>query len=86
MRRPDMRKDCYLLFGFERIISHNIKSSDDSEVEIPVPIPNTEVKHFSGEDSWACPCENSTLLVFSFLQFCMELLFLYMVILETKKP
>ena len=25
--------------------------SDDIEVEIPVPIPNTEVKHFRAEDS-----------------------------------
>ncbi|MGN8809560.1 hypothetical protein ACTNED_09890, partial [Absicoccus porci] len=24
-------------------------------------IPNTEVKHSRGEDSWACPCEHSTL-------------------------
>ena len=27
-------------------------------------MPNTEVKHFNGEDSWACPCENSKLPVF----------------------
>ena len=46
------------------MISHNIKSGDDSAVEIPVPIPNTEVKHCYGEDSWACPCENSKLPVF----------------------
>jgi hypothetical protein len=30
-------------------------------VVTPVPIPNTEVKHFSGDDSMACPCENSAL-------------------------
>jgi hypothetical protein len=27
-------------------------SGDDGEVETPVPIPNTEVKHFSAEDSF----------------------------------
>lgn len=26
----------------------------------PVPIPNTEVKHFSGEYSYACHSETST--------------------------
>ena len=26
-------------------------SGDDGEVVTPVPIPNTEVKHFSAEDS-----------------------------------
>ncbi|WP_206198197.1 hypothetical protein, partial [Faecalicoccus pleomorphus] len=23
--------------------------------------PNSEVKHFSGDNSWACPCQDSTL-------------------------
>ena len=32
----------------------------DREVETPVPIPNTEVKHLSGEDS-SGSCENSGL-------------------------
>ena len=56
-----------LLFGFERTIKSSFrikKSGDDSKVETPVPMPNTEVKHFNGEDSWACPCENSKLPVF----------------------
>ena len=57
-----------LLFGFERTFSQLWKSGDDSEVETPVPMPNTEVKHFRGEDSWACPCENSSLPVFLCLQ------------------
>ena len=39
------------------------RSGDDDEVDTPVPIPNTEVKHFGGDDSWACPCENSKLPV-----------------------
>ena len=26
-------------------------SGDDGEVDTPVPIPNTEVKHFSADDS-----------------------------------
>ena len=25
---------------------------DDSKVDTPVPIPNTEVKHFYADDSW----------------------------------
>ena len=31
-------------------------------MDTPVPIPNTEVKHFNGDNSWACPCEDSKLL------------------------
>ncbi len=34
---------------------------NDSEVDTPVPIPNTEVKHFYAEDS---VCENRTLQIF----------------------
>ena len=34
---------------------------DDSKVDTPVPIPNTEVKHFNGEDSLR---ENSKLPIF----------------------
>jgi hypothetical protein len=30
-------------------------------VVTPVPIPNTEVKHFSGETSYACHSEDSSL-------------------------
>ena len=47
-----------LLFSFERSCS---RSGDISEVVTPVPIPNTEVKHFSGEDSYACRSEKSSL-------------------------
>ena len=35
-------------------------SGDDGEVDTPVPIPNTEVKHFSAENS-TCMCEDRTL-------------------------
>ena len=34
---------------------------DDSKEDTPVPIPNTEVKHFNGEDSVS---ENSKLPIF----------------------
>ena len=37
---------------------------DDSKVDTPVPIPNTEVKHFNGEDSVS---ENSKLPMFFYL-------------------
>lgn len=40
-----------------------ISGGNDGEVP-PVPIPNTEVKHFNGDNSWACPCEDSKLLGF----------------------
>ena len=33
------------------ISSFERKSGDDGEVDTPVPIPNTEVKHFSAEGS-----------------------------------
>lgn len=36
--------------------------SDDSEEEIPVLVPNTEVKLFCADDSWLRACENRTLL------------------------
>ena len=38
----------------------NSQSGDNGKVVTPVPIPNTEVKHFSGEDSYACHSENSS--------------------------
>ena len=37
------------------------RSGGESGVDTPVLIPNTEVKHSSGENSWASPCEDSTL-------------------------
>ena len=39
----------------------SILIGDDSEVDTPVPISNTEVKHFSADDSVS---ENKTLPVF----------------------
>ena len=39
-----------VIFSFERIISLIKKSGGDGAVDTPVPIPNTEVKHRSGED------------------------------------
>ena len=36
---------------------------NDSKVDTPVPIPNTEVKHFNGENSLR---ENSKLPIFFF--------------------
>ena len=38
----------------------NSRSGDYGKVVTPVPIPNTEVKHFSGNDSYACHSENSS--------------------------
>ena len=47
---------------FERSMeSVKRRSGGDGGVETPVPIPNTEVKHPSGDDSWSCACENSSL-------------------------
>ena len=37
-----------MLFSFQGMI---LRSGGDSAVEIPVPIPNTEVKHCSGKNS-----------------------------------
>ena len=42
---------------------------NDSEVDTPVPIPNTEVKHFYAEDSVS---ENRTLQIF----FCAVLFYI----------
>ena len=49
-----------VLSCFQRIISLYL-IGDDSEVDTPVPISNTEVKHFNGEDSVS---ENSKLPTF----------------------
>ena len=35
-----------VLFNFER------EFGDDGKVDTPVPISNTEVKHFNADDSW----------------------------------
>ena len=43
--------------------------SDNIEVEIPVPIPNTEVKHFRAENSVS---KNRTSLIF----FCLKMIFI----------
>ena len=39
-----------IIASFERTISLKKKSGGDGAVDTPVPIPNTEVKHRSGED------------------------------------
>ena len=40
-------------------------SGDNNEEEIPVPMPNTEVKLLSAEDTYELPCwENRKLPVF----------------------
>ena len=49
-----------MLSCFQRIISLYL-IGDDSEVDTPVPISNTAVKHFSADDSVS---ENKTLPVF----------------------
>ena len=47
--------------NFQRISE---KSSDNSEKATPVPIPNTEVKFLSADDTWgAAPWESRTSLV-----------------------
>ena len=55
--------------SFQRIISLNkiyvYKIGDDSKVDTPVPIPNTEVKHFNGENSVS---EDSKLPIFFVLK------------------
>ena len=43
-------KNNVIIFSFERTISLEKKSGGDGAVDTPVPIPNTEVKHRSGED------------------------------------
>ena len=50
-----------MLFSFEGAI---LQRKDPPEL-----IPNSEVKHFRGEDSWACPCEHSSLPGPFFLSF-----------------
>ena len=40
-----------LISSFQRTMFSQIKSGGDSAVDTPVPIPNTEVKHCSGENS-----------------------------------
>ena len=47
-----------MLSGFEGLTS---RSGGDGKVVTPVPIPNTEVKHFSGDNSYACHSEDNTL-------------------------
>ncbi|MDB7980437.1 hypothetical protein, partial [Faecalicoccus pleomorphus] len=35
--------------------------------------PNSEVKHFSGDNSWACPCQDSTLPgLFLYMELIMD--------------
>ena len=43
-------------------------AGDHNEEEIPVPMPNTEVKLLSAEDTYELPCwENRKLPVFYFI-------------------
>ena len=48
-----------MLFGFEGSKENSRRSGGDSKVDTPELIPNSEVKHFHGDNSWACPCEDS---------------------------
>ena len=57
-----------LLSGFECPEGYlKRRSGNDSMMDTPVPIPNTEVKHHRGEDSTLC--ENSSLPVLFFIFF-----------------
>ena len=47
---------CYLVLR-----DRPLRSGGDGKVDTPVPIPNTEVKHFSGDNSYACRSEDNTL-------------------------
>ena len=47
------------IFSIQRASTTLILFSDHSVVDPPVPIPHTEVKHYSGDDSIS---ENNTLL------------------------
>ena len=47
-----------LLFSFEGL---TFRSGDDDEMDTPVPVPNTEVKHLSGDNSYASHSEDSKL-------------------------
>ena len=50
------------MFSFEGITSRRERSGDDSKEETPVPMPNTEVKVFSVDDTcWETARESRTL-------------------------
>ncbi len=52
------------------------KSGSNSEKVTPVPIPNTEVKFLSADDTWgATPWESKTLPVKSSLRIILRLFF-----------
>mgnify|MGYP001038829294 FL=1 len=53
------KRNCQLLFSFEGTTSK--RSGGDSDVDTPVLIPNTEVKHISGDNIWTSSSEDSTL-------------------------
>ncbi len=44
-------KNLYLVF--KNLSKDEFRSGDDSKVDTPVPISNTEVKHFNGEGNMA---------------------------------
>ena len=70
-----------MLFSFEGAILQE-RSGDDSEVDTPEPIPNSEVKHFSGDNSWACPCEDSTLPGPFFMPFFLLPFLIWFIVLK----
>ena len=50
----------------DQTLAKQNKSSDDSQVDPPVPIPNTVVKHLNVESTWVeTPWEDRKLLVAS---------------------
>ena len=59
------RKNIDIISGFQGTVGYTKKSGGDGTVVTPVPIPNTEVKHRSGEGSRAID-KNSALPGFFF--------------------
>ena len=57
-QRKELRKEIKLLFSFE---GHLKRSGDDGKMDTPVPIPNTEVKHLNGDNSYASHSEDNKL-------------------------
>ena len=49
-------KKCIKTIDFLKNIVYNIKHGDDNDVDTPVPIPNTEVKHVHAENTCELPC------------------------------
>ena len=49
-------KKCIKSIAISKNILYNIKHGDDNNVDTPVPIPNTEVKHIDAENTCELPC------------------------------